>query len=230
MDRLKRIEDQIRLQESLIGSLRYQLTQRRPQESHTAITAQLTHALAGLSALCRADEADERSGGEAAEAAGDKVEAEQMVLMPSDIFKGLASVDLQPIRDIVESVNESVRNIQWAMNSQAASAKMQLPIGTLLITPDDVSDEFLKYLEEAGIPGPGDDLEFVVITDPSLVPKDIDAELSVGSFGGRTDYWALDECDPLWSILARSASTGNSIEWYKVEFSIGWRAVGICSN
>jgi hypothetical protein len=61
MDKLKRIEDQIRLQESLIGSLRYQLAQRRPQESYTAITAQLTHALAGLAALCRVEGASVQS-------------------------------------------------------------------------------------------------------------------------------------------------------------------------
>jgi hypothetical protein len=177
MDKLKRIEDQIRHQERLIGLLRWHLSRRRSPESCIPIAAQLTHALAGLAVLCRVDEADKRSGDEAVE-----------------------------------------------------SQLMALPIGTLLLTPDDVSEEFLTYLEKAGIESPDDDLEFVVITDPSLVPRDIDAELSVGSFGGKTDYWALDERDPLWSILARSASIGNSIEWYKVEFSNGWKAVGICSH
>jgi hypothetical protein len=176
MDKLKRIEDQIRLQESLIGSLRYQLTQRRPQESYIAITAQLTHALAGLAALCRADEADERSGGEAVD-----------------------------------------------------SQLMALPIGALLLTADDVSDEVLTYLETAGIPEPGDDLECIIVADINLIHEEGREKFNNGN--PKTYYeWVFKDDQPIAPLIRRLTSHSNDCEWYKIQFADGWKAVGICSH
>jgi len=176
MDKSQRVEDQIRCQEALIGQFRWQLGQRIPQETRTAITAQLTHALAGLAALCRVDEADERSGDEAVE-----------------------------------------------------SQLMALPIGTLLLTSDDLSDEFLAYLEEAGIPDPGDDLECVIVADINLIQEEGRGKFNSGN--PKTYYeWVLKDDHPIAPLIHRLTSHSNDCEWYKIEFADGWKAVGICSH
>jgi hypothetical protein len=108
------------------------------------------------------------------------------------------------------------------------TSPLALPSGHLLLTPDIITAEFLAYLESAGIPDPGDDLDFVIITDADRLARDLDAMLSTGSNGlnDRTDYWMLPWDDQ----LSRSINQSFFVDWYKIEFADGLKAVGICSH
>jgi hypothetical protein len=105
-----------------------------------------------------------------------------------------------------------------------------LPSGHLLLTPDAIPYEFLEYLESAGINDPGDDLDFIVVTDADRLVSDLDAMISTGSNGldDKTEYWMLDDVDPLRPIVSRYHC--HEPEWYKVQFADGLKAVGICSH
>jgi hypothetical protein len=103
---------------------------------------------------------------------------------------------------------------------ETKSPLLAVPNGTILLTLDEVTDGFLDYLEAAGIPDPGDDLEFVVITDLGRIESSPEACLE----------WVLKDAASITPLIRRATSFGNDFEWYKVEFSDGWKAVGICQH
>jgi hypothetical protein len=103
--------------------------------------------------------------------------------------------------------------------------KPTIPTGHVLLTPDQITQELLDYLEESGIPDPGDDLDFVIITDANRLARDLDAMLSTGSNGldDKTDYWTIPWDDQ----LSRSINQSFFVDWYKIDFADGPKAVGL---
>jgi hypothetical protein len=103
--------------------------------------------------------------------------------------------------------------------------KPTIPDGHILLTPDQITQELLDYLEQQGIPDPADDLDFVIITDVDRLARDLDAMLSTGSnsLDDKTDYWTLPWDDQ----LSRSINRSFFVDWYKIEFADGPRAVGL---
>jgi hypothetical protein len=98
---------------------------------------------------------------------------------------------------------------------------IELPSGHILLTPDIITAEFLAYLESAGIPDPGDDLDFVIITDADRLELATDDTNADGSHP-----WALPWDDQ----LSRSINQSFFVDWHKIEFADGLKAVGICSH
>jgi hypothetical protein len=104
-----------------------------------------------------------------------------------------------------------------------------LPTGHLLLTPDAIPYEFLEYLESAEINDPGDDLDFIVITDADrLVQMSADDD---------TLSWSIDDGSPLpWLLpwedqLSQSINRSSGfVDWYKIEFADGLKAVGVFSH
>lgn len=115
--------------------------------------------------------------------------------------------------------------LTWVEKPESPS----LPPGHLLLTPDVIPSSFLEFLEASGIPDPADDLEWIIIVDADCIYNESKTRFNNGN-PFEDARWYLKGDHPIEPLVWRLLTSGESIDWYRIGFADGCKAVGICQH